>query len=242
MSELAAFQHSLAQTISQPVAGPMAIYRNTVLTGTIDALAANYPVVAAIVGTTMFEAVAVDFAVACPPRSPVLAAYGSGLADWIEEQDWADDLPYLSDVARYERLCTESLFAADAMPLVPHMLADVSPAAWQSLHLNLHPAARFGWSVSPAMSLWLGHQPGSDIGLAPEWQPQGGLFTRPAGAVEAFVLDSAAHRFLFGIRLGEPVGVVAAETANLYPQADIASIFAHFLNVGTFAAVHSNQG
>ena len=102
LPDLAIFQRQFAAIIDQPVGGAMAVYRNTVIHGTVEALSANYPVVAQIVGEEMFEGIAVAFASHHSPRSPVLALYGEGFAEWIEQQPWADDLPYLADVARVE--------------------------------------------------------------------------------------------------------------------------------------------
>ncbi len=87
------FHEAFAATIAVPVDGVMAVYRNTVLAGAVEALAANFPVVRALVGEEMFAAVAVDHASECPPRNPVLAHYGAAFAEWIEEQVWASQLP-----------------------------------------------------------------------------------------------------------------------------------------------------
>jgi Putative DNA-binding domain len=240
MPELSRFQQAFGARIGKPVAGAMAIYRNTVLSGAVDALSANYPVVAALVGTSMFEAMAVDFATAIPPDSPVLATYGRGLADWIEEQDWAGELPYLSEIARLERLYIEALFAADAEPLTFAMLQGIDPAGWTDLRLKLHPAARFGWSTCPAMSLWLGHQGDTPAELPPEWKAEGGLFARPRHRVTPILLDAPAHRFLFGIRLGESAGTAATRTAALYPHADMGALLTVLVEAGVFAAAVRN--
>src|SRR6478752_5091515 len=106
-------QENFAAAISRPATGALRVYRNTVISGAVEALRDNYPVVEQIVGSEMFEALAVDFASTCPPRTPVLALYGSEFADWLGQQPWIADLPYLADVARVERLRIESLFASD---------------------------------------------------------------------------------------------------------------------------------
>ena len=95
----------------------MAVYRNTVLHGAVEALRANYPVIEQIIGAEMFDQVAVDFAATCPPRAPVLALYGAEFADWLSQQRWIADLPYLPDVARVERLHVACLSAPDDVPL-----------------------------------------------------------------------------------------------------------------------------
>nr|NUR37142.1 DUF2063 domain-containing protein [Sphingomonas sp.] len=227
------FQREFAAAISAPADGPMRVYRNTVLSGCIDALRANYPVVAALLGEEMFEGVAAEHAADCPPRKPVLALYGARFPDWLEGRPWVRDLRYVPDVARIERLHIEALFAADVEPLAMTELSGRDD--WQALQLPLHPATRFDWLTSPAMSIWLAHRAEVEGALEFDWDAEGMLFTRPGLEVEPIRLDRAGHRFLFGIRLGESVSAAAIATANLYPESDIGSLFTSLVNAGAFA-------
>ena len=238
MSELVTFQRDFARAMTRQSAelGPISVYRNTSLSGAVEALADNYPVVRAIIGEAMFSAVAIDYAMAQPPTTPVLALYGRRFADWIEAKFWAVNTPYLADVARIERLHIESLFSADAPPLSQDALAEIGPDAWSVTSLRLHPATRFHWSPMPATSIWFAHQSGAPGQIEPEWRPEGALFTRPYSTVQAQVLDAPAQQFLRAIRQGETVGVAALHTAHIYPQADIGGLFASFIAAGVFAA------
>jgi hypothetical protein len=107
---------------------------------------------------------------------------------------------------------------------------------WLALQLPLHSATRFDWLTSPAMSIWLAHRDGVEGELEFDWHPEGVLFTRPGLNVQPIRLDCAAHRLLFGIRLGESVGTAAIAAANLYPETDIGSLFTSLVNCGAFAA------
>ena len=232
LHDLAGFQRQFAATIDQPVGGAMAVYRNTVIHGAVEALAANYPVVFQIVGEEMFEGIAVEFVTAQPPRTPVLALYGEGFAEWIEQQPWTGDLPYLSDVARVERLHVESLAAADAEPLT-----SLSDASLSTLRLKLHPAVRFNWLQTPAMSIWLAHQQAFRSAIEPEWKHEGALFARPSPfLMHKLRIGQPTHRILFGIRLGETVGASLVASARLYPDTDGRALFASLINLGVFAA------
>ena len=228
------FQRGFAAALDQPASGAMAVYRNTVLHGAVEALRANYPVVEQIVGFEMFEAVAVDYAAECPPRTPVLALYGARFPDWLEEQGWVEDIPYLPDVARVERLHVESLMAADAEPLRPIDLPNCEP---KDRILRLHPALRFTWLKTPAMSIWLGHQRPMGSELKVDWKAEGALFARP----KPFLLHSprigpAAHRLLSGIGLGETVGTASSAASRLYPDEDCDALLSSLLNLGAFVA------
>jgi Putative DNA-binding domain len=243
MPDLATFQQGFARTLADAAtcAGALAVYRNTSRYGAVEALRANYPIAAAIVGPDMFDGITVEYAEVRPPRSPVLACYGRGFADWIENQPWAPDIPYLSDVARVERMHIEALFAEDIDPLAADSITVAGAIDWNRTRLRLHPATRFGWATTPAMSIWLAHQGDSSAFENLEWRSQGGLFVRPHGIICGEVLGSAAHRFLFGIRLGETVGAAALATAALYPDADVGDLFASLLTSGAFAAFESHE-
>lgn len=229
--DLATFQRRFVAAIDAPAAGPLAVYRNTVIHGAVQALQSNFPVVQQIIGEEMFEGVATEYTSARPPRSPVLALYGQDFAEWLGEQEWIGDLPYLADVARVERLHVECLMAADADALV-NLSSD-----FIQLRLKLHPAVRFSWLQSPAMSIWLAHQRPLPKVIGPEWKPEGALFARPSSFVmHTPRIGAAAHRILSGIRLGEPVGQSLSTASRLYPGEDSEAVFSSLLNMGVFAA------
>ena len=238
--DLLQFQREFAAAIDRSAVGAMAVYRNTVLHGAVEALRANYPVIEQIVGVEMFEQVAVDFASQYPPRRPVLALYGERFADWLEEQSWIGDLPYLADVARVERLHIECLMSADALPLLSGPVRTVCQQA--DAQLSLHPSVRLTWLRTPAMSIWLAHQRGFESELEPEWVAEGPLFVRPEPFLtHALRIGRAAHRLLFGIRLGETLSSSMAAAARLNPDDDLTAVFASLVNLGVFAASNTER-
>ena len=230
------FHEAFAAAISAPTDGPLAIYRNTAIAGAAEALAANFPVIQALIGDEMFTAVAVDFASAHPPANPVLAHYGAAFVEWIEEQEWSAELPYLSDVARVERLHGEALFAADAEPLDPAAFTRLATHEWTSARLTLHPATRLGCSRWPAASLWLAHQDGGDpAGVT--WHPECVLVSRFGHSVRVEAIPPPAHRFLLSLARGSTVAAAVEATLAAFPDADIAAGFSLLLNRGAFAAL-----
>jgi hypothetical protein len=231
--ELIRFQRDFARALDRPAQGAMAVYRNTVIHGAVEALRANYPVVEQIVGEEMFEHVAVDFASTCPPRNPVLALYGAEFADWLLHQNWIVDLPYLPDVAKVERLHLLSLFAPDEDRASPEHVARLSRLTYASL--RLHPATCFAWLATPAMSIWLAHQEPTPSDIAPEWVGEGALFARPKPFTShAALISRAAHRLLHGVRLGETLGISMAAAARLYPEEDCAAVLGSLIALGVF--------
>lgn len=238
MPDLAAFQQSFldAVTGSARAPGPLTVYLNTALSGAVDALADNYPVVRALVGEAMFAAVAADYGFERPPRSPILALYGEDFADWIAAAGWSAQTPYLADVAHLERLYIEALFAADMAPLPADALAGLAPEAWMTLRLPLHPALRARLSPTPAVSIWVAHQHDEPGEIAPDWIPEGALITRPRAQVEVRRLDDAEFAFLTALRGGATVGEAAIGAATQHPGADLGRALQIFLEAGVFAA------
>lgn len=238
--DLASFQRQFVQAIDRPAAGALAVYRNTVIHGTVEALQSNYPVVEQIVGGEMFDGIAAEFVSAHPPLTPVLALYGAEFADWIERQPWFAELPYLADVARVERLHVECLMAAAATPLSDRDVRAL--CRLPNSRLDLHPAVRFGWLQTPAMTIWLAHRQEIASALEPEWKAEGALFARPDPFVmHAPRIGRAAHRLLSGIRLGETIQASIEAATRLYPQEDCAAVLASLVNLGVFAAPASRR-
>jgi hypothetical protein len=236
MPELAQFQHDFAAGLDRPTpaAAPMRVYLNTVMLGAVEALAANFPVCALILGERAFEANALAFARRHPPEVPVLTHYGRGFGDWLAGQPIALELPYLADVARCEELHTAALHSADAQAIEPQVLEALPPERLLTLRLRLHPASRFGWFETPAMAIWLAHQGDGFEEIGPEWCSAGALFTRPDTHVSGYEIDSLGHRLLAGIRLGETLGGAAQAASLLFPGADIGACFGALVARGAF--------
>jgi hypothetical protein len=233
--ELIKFQRDFTRALDRPAQGGMAVYRNTVIHGAVEALRANYPVVEQIVGEEMFEHVAVDFASARPPATPILALFGSEFAEWLTHQEWIADLPYLPDVARVECLHLQCLFAPEHEPTPTDELGRRSRQPGATL--RLHPATTFSWLSTPAMSIWLAHQRPTASEIAPEWKAEGALFARPTPfLIHAPRIGRAAHRILTGIRLGETISCALAAARGLYPDDDPAAVFTSLVNLGVFIA------
>lgn len=173
---LAEFQDRFLRTLLDPElpAPPaFAVYRNTVMKGWIDALQANYPTVARLVGDEWFRAAALRFVRAQPPRVPMLMEYGEDFPAFLESFAPAAELPYLPAVARLDRLWTECHLAPDETP----------PMRW-------------AWFEMPAYTIWSRTRAGeTDLGDV-EWRAEGALLTRPHDAVQWIALERDEYLFL----------------------------------------------
>ena len=79
------------------------VYRNNVTVSLIEALAAIYPAVQRITGNDFFRAMARFHIRETPPTSVLLLEYGRDFPAFIARYEYAQDMPWLADVARIER-------------------------------------------------------------------------------------------------------------------------------------------
>jgi hypothetical protein len=189
-----------------------AVYRNNVAVSLVDALADTYPVVQALVGAEFFRAMARRFALAQPPRSPVLACYGKGFGEFIAGFTPTASVPYLADVARLEMARVLSFHAADAASVSPeeiqHYLAH--PESLPNLRIGLHPALHQLASQYAVASLWAAHQDGGlSIAAVDIDQPEHVLLMRREQAVELHVIAAAEHLFINRLANGATLGQAA---------------------------------
>ena len=242
MPDAAVFQSQFARAIAAkapPAEAPpaFAVYRNTWLKGLLDALDANYPTVAMIVGADLFRAVASQFAREHPPRNPVLASYGASFPDFLAHHPVSRDISYLRDIARLERLWTECFFAPDAPGLESSDYAVLKPAEMLGLSLRLHTATRFERFETPAVTIWHAHRQQGDFQeIEPEWTAECALITRSGMRIAVTLIDDATRRLLSEIQGGRTIGDAIAKVAEVHPDGDLAAALATAISSAAFAA------
>ncbi|HRH87568.1 MAG TPA: DNA-binding domain-containing protein [Rubrivivax sp.] len=214
-----------------------AVYRNTVISGCVDALQANFPSVARLVGPQWFRAAAAAYLQRHPPSEGRLLNYGECFADFLAGFEPARDWPYLAGVARLDRWWIESHTADDADALAAASLAPLPPIELGTLRLAPHPAARWGWfDDAPIYSIWQRNRSAeAPLGGELVWQAEGALLTRPLDAVEWHRVERCDCAFLDACAQHRPLGVAAAAAMQAEPQADIAGLLARLLRSGALA-------
>jgi len=251
---------SLAALFAQP---GFAVYRNTVVKGCIDALQANYPAVARLVGDEWFRAAAAIYVRERPPREPMLLAYGDGFADWLDRFEPAAGLPYLSAVARIDRFWTEAHGAADEAPVAAQAVAGTSPEQLPGARLRPHASARWAWFGNvPALSIWTANRtaPGdprsADLadrgdgadeadgadGASPppaplEWRGEGALVVRSGQRVEAVALGRADVAFLDACAAGGTLADAVESALHADRAADFSDLMRRLLVAGAFGGL-----
>ena len=231
----------LQELVAQPA---FSVYRNTVMKGCVDALAANFPAVARLVGERWFRTVALDYATWQPPDDPCLLSYGRGFPDFLELCAAARELPFLAGVARVDRYWIEAHVAADA-DADASCLAGLSPEALGATVVTPHPTTRWRWfAVLPIYTLWSRNRlpDVADGALEIEWQGEGALLTRPHDAVLRRAASQAECVFLDACAgpHGAPLAAAAGAAIGCQPDVDLAALLAGLLRAGAlvFPSVH----
>lgn len=230
---------SLAVLTRQP---GFAVYRNTVMKGCIDALQANFPSVARLVGEEWFRAAAAIFVRANPPAHPSLVHYGAGFAAFLAYFPHAREMPYLAGVASVDRFWTEAHTARDEAPLAASVVARLNPATLGRTVLRPHASARWEWfPEQPIATLWQRNRM-QDGNSSDEivWIGEGMLLVRPAGEVTHMALGAAGCAFLDACRAGHPAGDAALAALEADANADLSRLMSSLLEVGAFGGLRNS--
>lgn len=207
-----------------------AVYRNNVVVSLTQALADTFPVVQRLVGDEFFAAMAGVYLREQPPRSPVLAHWGDGFADWLAAFAPARALPYLPDMARLERARVLAWHAADASPMPESALRErLADAAMLPLaRLALHPSCRVLRSPFDVYALWAAHQQEGDWPAVDIDRPCATLVLRDA-ADEVLVigLDEPAAAFVDALGAGATFGEALTKVPGLDLVATLALLLRH---------------
>lgn len=255
---LARFQDAFAHALLAPESAPaaevaaliaqpaFAVYRNTVMKGCIDALQANYPAVARLVGDEWFRAAAGIHVREALPTDPTLLRYGAAFADFLARFEPAAELPYLPAVARLDRYWTEAHAAPTADALDPAAVSGLAPETLAGTVLHPHPAARWAWfDDGPIYTIWSRNRADEPSAADFDWQPEGALLVRPRDAVEWIALDAAGCAFLDVCAAGGVLAEAAQAALQAQNDADLAQLLSTLLKAGAFGPMTSrttNEG
>ncbi len=226
---------ALRALVDQPA---FAVYRNTIVKGCVDALEANFPAVARLVGLEWFRDAARTFALEHPPTEPCLLRYGdAGFPDFLAGIPTAAHLDYLAGVARLDVLWRESHAAADALVFDSAALVKFSPEQLGAQVLQPHPATRWAWFAhQPVPTLWSRSRTRTHEGDELPWQAEGLLLLRPAGGVQWQPLTEGSCAFLDACADGQTVAAAAAAALHTDPDTDLSALLSEMLLAGAFTS------
>jgi hypothetical protein len=223
---------SVAARQGKSVRGRFNVYRNNVVLSLIEALAAIYPAVQRLTGPDFFRAMARMHVRETPPASPLLFEYGRDFPSFIDRYPYAREFPWLGDVARIERAWLDACHAADAPPLAPDALAQVSDADLTELRFGVHPAARVVRSRYSAGSIFTVNRTPDPVTELDAGAAEDVLITRPGMEVELRYLPMGGAIFLQRLLVGVSLSVAASEAFEAHPGFDLAANLSGLIQAG----------
>lgn len=209
------------------------VYRNNVTVSLITALTSIFPAVERITGPDFFRAMARFHVRQTPPKSPLLFEYGRDFPDFIDGYEYAAHMPWLSDVARIERLWLDSYHAADAPAISPAAFAAAAPEALGDLTFTPHPATRLVSSVHPAVTIFAMNRGKGPVSRV-ENRAEDGLITRIGDEVTVRLLAPGHADFLRALLGGHSLANAVASAFETEPSFDLPGAIGEMLSAGVF--------
>lgn len=174
----------------------------------VEALAADFPALQALLGDAEFDALGRGFIDAQPSGHFSIRWFGRGLPGFLAEAAPHRDQPFLYDLAAFEWALSEAFDAADTPGIGPERLAGLDPALWPLLRLEFHPCLRCLALAYNTPEVWKAlsrdEPPPEPARLeSPQtwavWRRELRLFFRPLSVPEAWALAAFAR----GLRFAE---------------------------------------
>jgi hypothetical protein len=216
-----------------------AVHQQTCRSGLVEALRSTYPAIAAAVGTDYFDALAAEFILHAPPRSPVLQEYSPLFPGFLEHFPPLCAWPWLGDVARIDWARRESYHAGDADPMTAEQLQAWPVEVLMDASLRLSPSLCTLVSPHPAWSLWCCQMESQAAPIGEAWRAEctqvwrvdGEVRQRVIGAGEALLRQRLADRQ----RLGEALQAALAHDPGFNARTALTALISDDLIV---AVIH----
>lgn len=210
------------------------VFRNNFRTATEEALAGVYPVVRRLVGDQFFSFLVDHFLRCYPPRYGNLLQFGGDLPVFLNDFKPAENLPYLSDIARLEWACHQVFHAQDSSPFNTQALAEVAPENTHQLIFELSSCSRLLYSPFPIFQIWSVNQANYDgdqsVDLASGAESV--LVARPHLELKLQKLNRADARFLQNLVAGSTLGQATETAVKNSKDFDLEQVLARYLATG----------
>jgi hypothetical protein len=202
-------------------AGRIAVYRNNVIGGLVDALAQRFPVCLRLVGDAFFRATAQCYVRTTLPASPMLFEYGESFGEFLATFEPARELPYLPDVARLEYAVGRAYHAADATPLSLEELRSAPVDLLDDATVVFHPSTQLVCSRYPIVSIWRANMSDDDSITPIADHAQDALVTRRRSTVEAHALAAGGSTFVKTLMEGAALRDATEVAKHAAPSFDL---------------------
>lgn len=202
-----AVEAEVVGTARVPVGTRLGIYAGAYRSRLAEALENNYPVLAKLLGTSDFDALASEYIVAHDSAFFSIRYYGDVLAKFLATREDYAVAPVLAELAQWEWAMTRVFDAADAPALRAEELGRIPPQRWAQLRLRWHPSVQrltLWWNVPQLWQALSEDRERPEMALAASpvewllWRENLTTYFRSLPRTEASVLDAARSGWPFG--------------------------------------------
>ena len=217
---------------SQPA---FAVYRNTVLAGSVEALRANFPSIERLVGASWMREAATDYARQSPPVDARLITYGAAFPAFLDTLAPSHGLPWLGDVARLDFKWAQAFAAPDEPALDLKDLAAMEAVVLAHAHLRPRQAVHWGWfAAHPVFSLWQCNRQEREWEQGQPWIAEGALLSGDANGVIAQPLEIGGCAFLDACAAGHSLEQASRYAEQTQPDLDFSDLLGRLLGARVF--------
>jgi hypothetical protein len=205
-----------------------------------------FPVTRQLVGADFFAAMAGQFVATHPPTHGWLSAYGDAFPDFVAHYQPAENLGYLSDIARIEWASIRAANAPDDPGLDLKTLMRLEPEVLERLVLKLHQAASIIGSPFPVFDIWRAHQHACGDEQSPQIDLAKGsqnVLVSRAGMLEVGVvlLGTGDTAFLTALARHSTFDACCRAAISDEPDYDLGVMFGDLVRMRALAALDSKQ-
>lgn len=202
-----AIASAIDSTNDIPAATRLKIYFDAYRLRLIEALEANFPVLAKWLGEEQFSRMTQEYLANHPSRHFSIRWFGHRLPEFLRAFTDYRDQPWLAELAEWEWKISTAFDAADDTPLSAEDIAQVAPDAWADLRFALHPSVQrisLTTNVVAAMKAHAGDEAFPSPALLDShgewliWRQDLTVQYRSLDAVETAALDAIAAGATFG--------------------------------------------
>lgn len=230
----AARPQGLSDGYGRPAGRRFDVYRNNVVASLTEALEIAFPALRKLVGETNFKLLAGAFLRKHPPSSPVLMVYGHEMAAFLADFEPTKTLGYLPDVARLELALRESYHAADAEPIDPNALQDITPDDLMARPLGLAPSLRLVRSPWPIHAIWRFNM---DAGPKPNAVAEDVVVLRAELDPEPVLLPAGGGAFVSALLGGATLGAAYDEAVGAVESFDLSQTLALLIGANAIISI-----
>ncbi len=133
-----------------PLPTRLRVYSDAYYARLTEALAANFPALAELMGEKDFNRLAAEYIATHDSRFASIRYYGDELAQFLATEPRYRPVPLLADLARWEWTMAAVFDAADADPVEAGALSSKAPGEWATMRLTFHLSVHvleFAWNA-----------------------------------------------------------------------------------------------